>query len=443
MKNSTAIFLFLYGLGAHTKVYLGGAISLSELVSFPLAPVLFFNFYKEIKRNGFLPILILSCMMIVGCFCSCQYNDVPILPFIKSSMTFYSIFANTLLFYILLRRDFKGLGWFFFGEFLSLIITIWAFDPRVLVNEYSTELVGQEDIETKMEGVLFWFPKINRILVFPLRAFYMRLHPAIAVASPLASAVFTILASISGRSSAATLFLSTLLISIARRSRRRMRAIGKHFVLFSVILIIGVFCLKEAYSYAASKGMLGEDARSKYYAQTHGDSSLMRILMSGRVEFFIAIRAMLDNPILGGGPYAKDTKGYTREFLMKYGDRTDYEAYINRIYANGIGEAELLPQHSIITQFWGSSGIIGLIFCLYLLYLIFVFFKRYAGCIPHWYGYFSLTIPISLFSLFFNPYGARVEGYPLLITCLLFAKAVGQRKMLLPAQLEMEALKYE
>jgi hypothetical protein len=101
-----------------------------------------------------------------------------------------------------------------------------------------------------------------------------------------------------------------------------------------------------------------------------------------------------------------------------------------------------LPQHSVLTQFWGHAGIVGLLFCLYFLFLVYQFFRKYLGCIPQWLAYFSIAIPPAIFTLFFNPYSDRL-GFPLLLTCLLLARAVGRGRMFLPYDMEVEARKYE
>lgn len=441
MKKSTCqLFMFLLGLGSATKIYLGGAIAFSELAVFSIAPILLFKHWDEYKRDGFLPILILPLMMILGCFISCQCNNVPMLAFIKASMIFYSIFAAVAVFYILLRRKFSGVGLFFLGVYISQIISVFWFNPHVLTDGRSTELLGQVDFEEQLEGVLFWYPKITRLLYLPIQLAYLSLPTAYSCLSPVVAAIVSISISVSGRGAAAMALMAAALMFYCRKSRLRMLSIGRHFFLFVFIGLAVVLGIKSLYSYTAQTGLLGEESRRKYEVQTRGDNSFMRILIGGRTEFFIAIRAMIDNPIVGIGPYARDTKGYTQEFLRKYGTVEDFENYNRQqTYLTGV---ELVPQHSVVTQFWGTAGIAGLVFCLYYLYLVYLFFRRCACCIPQWFGYFAIAIPPSLFTLFFNPYSDRMV-FPLLLTCLLLSRAVSNGRLRLPVEMEMEARKYE
>lgn len=439
--NQNRLWMFLLGLGSMTKVYLGGVIALSELVIFGLAPVILIKNYAEYRKNGVLPMVYLPIFMIVGCFFSCQWNDVPIRPLIKCSMMFYSISAAVVVFYYIMRKSFCGLGSFFSGLLISVIISIFILNPQLITDGRSAELLGQVDLEEQMEGVLFWYPKINRILYLPVQGWYFKTPIVYSALAPIAAALVSILSSVSGRGAAAWGLLACALITYSRRSRRRMYSLGRHILVFAVLGVALAWSIKNLYVYAATKGILGEMAQTKYYAQTHGESSFLRVLMGGRIEFFITIRAVMDNPIIGIGPYAEDKKGYVRDFLLKYGAPEDFDLYLrHRMMFSS--QVELIPQHSTLTQFWGQSGIVGLVFCLYFLYLVYLYFRRYAGAVPQWFGYFSLAIPPSVFSLFFNPYTDRVT-FPLLIACLLIARAVGQRRLQLPYEMEMEARKYE
>lgn len=440
-KKHSGMMMFFIGLGGATKVYLGGVIALTELVVFAVAPMLLFKYYQEYKRNGMLVALWLSLAMIPGCFIACLVNNVPWIFFIKSSMQFYSIFAMIVVFYFVLRKSLYGIGWFYVGFFISTIVSIFILNPQVLMNESSVAWIGQMDVEEQMEGVLFWYPKITQILRLPVQGWYFSMPIVYSVVAPIIAGMIAIFISVSGRGAAAMGLLSSLLILYCRRSRRRIGSLGRNFIFFVLVGICAAIGIKSLYSYAASTGLLGEKAQYKYYMQTHGDSSFLGILIGGRTEFFIAIRAMIDNPIVGIGPAAEDKKGYVREFLIKYGDQEDFDAYIRhlKLWPDKI---EVIPQHSTLTQFWGNAGILGLVFCSYFLYLLYMFFRRYAAVIPQWFGYFAIAIPPSIFSLFFNPYTERAT-LPLLITCLLLSKAVGQGKLRLPYEMEMEAIKYE
>ena len=222
-----------------------------------------------------------------------------------------------------------------------------------------------------------------------------------------------------------------------------MMSIGKHLVVFCVAVMLAATVGNAAYKFFALNGYLGEHARNKYIGQTKQGDSILHLLMAGRSEFFVGMRAVIDTPIFGFGVNAEDKKGYWGDFIAKYGDYDDYQSYLKAIARNErMGFRPRIPVHSHIVDFWGRSGLPGLIFSIYLLWLVYVFFKRYAAAIPQWYGFFACTIPSLMWGFFFSPYG-HGAGRPLLFTCLLIAKAVGDRKLMLPRDFELEARRHD
>jgi len=77
-----------------------------------------------------------------------------------------------------------------------------------------------------------------------------------------------------------------------------------------------------------------------------------------------------------------------------------------------------------------------------VLWLIFKVVKIGLSAIPQWYGYFALKIPSFLWAIFFSPYSGRI-GTMTFVVCLLFAKAVAEKKLMLPYEMEVEALRHD
>ena len=165
--------------------------------------------------------------------------------------------------------------------------------------------------------------------------------------------------------------------------------------------------------------------------------------MSGRKEFFIAISAIVDHPLIGFGPRAEDRNGYAERFLRKYGGREALAvyAYYQRQYA-AMGLRPQIPTHSHIMSAWLWCGLPGMLFWAWVLYSMYRHIRYHMSSIPQWYGYFALTIPGTLWSIFFNPISSR-SAVPLLMVCILFASAIGQGRMILPYEMEMEARKHD
>lgn len=440
-----SVLLFLLGLGAGLRVHIIGLIGLSEIVAFVLAPFLFLKHHTEFKRAGFLTFYNLIFMMMIGSLISSAYNHTWMFASIKNCAVLYSIFAYSVVLFLLLRKSFTGIGWLFAGSFLASIVVVWAFNTALHVDaSVGTAELSESTVEDVVTGVRFWNTRIASLLRLPVvSTSYLRLpiaYPLIAL--PLGTIVCIVM-SISGRSDALILMFAFILIAIARKSRKRMMIFGRHWVVFLLGMLLVTVAAKNAYKYAAVSGYLGEHAKAKYYGQTKQGDSVLRLLMAGRAEFFIGLRAALDHPIVGFGTMAPDDKGYWAEFLWKYADHDDYDLFMRLNARNEqYGGRLQIPVHSYIVSFWGQSGIIGLVFSIYITYLVFQYFRHYAQCIPHWYGFFSCTIPSLAWSMFFSPYGHGVT-MPMLFTGLLMARAVGRGWLVLPEELEIEARRYE
>lgn len=439
-----ALWLFLLGLGSGLRIHFIGLISFGELAVFAIAPFLYFTHRREFKRVGFNTFFLLVALLIAGTIVSSIYNHTWMFACFKQCAVWYSIFAFSVVLFILLKDDFRGLGWVALGAFIASIVVIWAFNPSLYVNEsIGTASIDDQTAEEVVAGVRFWNTRITALLRLPvLSANFLNLPTAYPlIALPLAG-MLSFFLSISGRSDGLISLFAAFLIALVGKSRKRMMFLGRHMVMFFVMLIVVVVISKSAYKYAAIRGILGEHARNKYYAQTSGGDSVLRLLMGGRAEFFVGMRAVLDHPIMGFGCQATDDKDYWADFIYKYGELEDYQLYLRLSErARSYGIMPLIPVHSYLVGFWGNAGIIGLVFCGYILYLVYVFFKRYAQVVPQWYGYFACMIPSLMWGVFFSPYGHGI-GMPLLFTCLLMVKAVGDGKMALPMEMEKEARKY-
>ena len=261
--------------------------------------------------------------------------------------------------------------------------------------------------------------------------------------TPILFVVFAMLTTITGRAQSMCVLMSGAMILIGRKGRRSMQTIGNHVWSFMIVGMVVLLTYKMVYSYAAENGHLGEAARSKYEHQTDRGKGAISMLVSGRTEFFIALSAIVDHPIIGFGPRALDTKGYAESFLIKYGTEQDMLGYyISLQRLASLGLVRSIPTHSHIMAAWLWCGLPGLIFFLWVLYVIFKHIKHYVSVVPQWFGYFALTIPSMVWGIFFNPFVSR-SALPLLMVLIFYAKAVGDRKMLLPYELEVEARKYD
>lgn len=446
MKNSSSFWLFLVGLGSYTQFHFVGSLGISELPIFLLAPVIFIRDYNVLRKDGFLIFIHLTILACIGCAISSFVNNTPMMFFIKGIAHPYSLFAITVVLHRLLRNNLNGIKYILVGCFLSGIIGMFIFQPEVITATGGVNVVGAEAIEASLNDVLMIGNKMKSLLCLPVSINYLGMPTYLSVIAVAVSGfVYVFFSQSSGRSAAAATFLSVILIIAGRKKRVSIAALGRHIVLLVICLLVVVLLLKTAYSKAASSGVLGEGAYAKYVDQSRAGDSFLKILMMGRMELFCGVGACLDRPILGFGPKGEDTKGYVEEYLRKYGGPEDYIQYVqslhNRLKMYGY-VYKTIPTHSHIAMFWVYYGIAGLLIWIYVLWLIYVYFRRCASSIPQWYGYMVVTIPSAVWAILFSPYSGRVS-VSLYITCLLIAKAVNEKKMMLPIEMEMEVLRHE
>ena len=165
--------------------------------------------------------------------------------------------------------------------------------------------------------------------------------------------------------------------------------------------------------------------------------------MSGRIEFFVGLRAALDAPILGHGPMALDSKEYYYSFVEKYGDSDDVENYLrSKARAMEHGYSRRIPTHSHIIGGWVSRGIFGLIFWTYILWMMYQYLRRYAFAVPQLFGYCALSVVYYGWHILFSPMGVR-SYLAIFIAAILYVRSVALGRAQLSFDLDCEAKRHE
>ena len=442
-RRANRLILFLLGLFSETKIFFFGCLAISEIAVFALAPLMFLKDYRILKHDGFLAFTNMVFGLMAAMFASSVYNHTAFPFVVKSFAVMYAVFAYFIVFHRLLRNRYGDVGWFFVDVFLSSIITVFAFNPRADVSEGGFVFIANADADTVLKEALVWTTRVRHFANIFTCGFYFATPLAISVATPILYVIVAVSTTVSGRAGSITMLMGGVLMLCGRKSRRAMRAIGRHLFIAMIVGACFLVAMKFAYQHLASTGALGETARTKYEAQTRKGNSIMALLIAGRSEFFAGLRAALDRPIIGFGPKAEDTGGYWMRFVMKYGDETDVRRMVNaELIAARSGVRVVIPTHSHIVGGWVHYGLFGMIFYVWILYLFFSHFKRYAACIPQLHGLFSSLIPLYLWHIFFSPFGSHWM-FALLMACIFFARAIGKGRLRLPYTMELEAKKYD
>lgn len=395
-------FSFIYGLGSAITVRVLGILSISEIISLILFPLMFSNFsFKNDKR--FYKLIILLIFWLFGVVLSDIYNNTSTINFIKG---FFSIipFLTCLIFsYWLLSRDIKLIIPFLWGYSCS-----YALGSGLGLDAYYIDYVAREGLDgvtqlVHYDKILVWI--VNVFITGALSiSFYYKYPKTVISLIFLVSIVSLILGS---RSTFLTnLFIVVFLIFLRVFTNKIptngfiwQDYLGKKLLLFLSIILASGFLAKSIYETSASRGLLGVDEYNKFLMQSTAKIGLL----SGRGEFVASYLAIIDSPIFGHGSYAVDSKGYG----YKAGLIAGYSDFnIDQLY-NKIGES-LIPTHSHIFTAWVNYGLLGgLFWCYVLIFILFKFFKSYLFLFPQYIGFIFSALIGAFWVILFSPFSQK------------------------------------
>ncbi len=442
VRQKNGLTLFLLGLGSATRVLFVGCLSLSEIFAFFLAPLILLREYGEIKRVRATRVVWLLIFVILMIVISSVVNHAPFVFIIKEVAVYYSILSFIVVFIHFLKRDLQALRWYFLGAVISSLITIFILNPRAAVSSQGAVALSQMDVSDVINGELFWIEKVSMLLYFPIKAFYLNTPLMYVIIMPFIVLGVAAVTSMSGRSAALMAFGGCLLMVLGRKSRRSMYKIGRNFIWVVILGLLVILLFKQGYYYLAETGRLTDRAIEKHYHQTDGNKGVLGMIIVGRLEPFVGLTAALDRPLLGYGALPIDYEGYYYKTLLRYGNWEDAKRFEYQQQKKSF-PLMLIQTHSHIISAWVACGIVGLLFWLYVMGLIYQFLRKYTASIPQWFGYFAIAIPTYVWHILFSPIATRRQDVALLIACLILARAVGNRILVLPNKMEMEARRYD
>ena len=222
------------------------------------------------------------------------------------------------------------------------------------------------------------------------------------------------------------LLTAVYLIAQRRMQQHKRQAIKIRYrtiVMLGMVLAVGSFLTIQGYEYAARSGMLGNTAKVKYEAET-GEYGL---LIGGRTEILVSIRAVMDSPIIGYGSWAKNW--HYAEMLNTLRRKFDYAS-------RGISKLGLIPTHSYLMGGWVDAGILGAVFWLWVLFLpvrtLTVLFRTRSRLAP-----LIVFLAISLiWEVLFSPYGSKarfeVPYYVIVMMMVLSAELATKSRRKMP-----------
>ncbi len=424
--------LFLTGLFSLTQIQVVGSIGIAELVFFLIAPFVWMQDLRLLKRDGFHVCLNLLMGVMAGCWLAGFLNKTDFVSILKGFAAIYALWASIVVLHRLVRGNYTGIKWFFLGVAFSGVINIFVFQQSVEVTMLAGGQHGADSAEAIMAGPIFWIGRLSPFVMLPIKGWYLQTPLLYSAFAPLGMAAFSILTTVSGRSAALGALAAATIVFVGGKDSRKMARISKYFISFVIAGLVMIFLAKVAYTELASGGYLGEDSRKKFEDQTRGKTDMLSILMGGRADFFCGLTACAEKPIVGHGPWPLDTHGFYGDFVQKYGTLDDIKTYADfLVRARAHGYVRLIPSHSHIVQWWQWYGVFGLVFWLYVLYLYFNYFRKCVAIYPPWFGFLAVSIPGTLWGIFFSPFSGRIT-WGMLLVGVLFVKAMQERRIEIP-----------
>jgi hypothetical protein len=215
------------------------------------------------------------------------------------------------------------------------------------------------------------------------------------------------------RSEAGVCLLTALIVVLAARSGRLVRLDRRAIKSFTVLAasVLAGFVIVDGYEYAAGHGSLGAEAQQKYEAQ----QSSFGILLSGRPQVIVAIRAIRDSPIIGHGSWAKDPTyaAALQAELRKAG-------YRGRTLPHS---PDIIPTHSHVLGAWVEAGILGPLLWLWALLLALSVLPRVHHLADGRVVLVAFLGTSFLWDVLFSPFGAQQRLImPFYLVVLLLAR---------------------
>lgn len=324
--------------------FLISGVSLAELI---LCLALLRSFILKHKLRLPRLFFILNLFWLLLLIVSSIYNETKLFDFLRVFIG-HAVFLSCCIYVYSLRNIHKKL----FSIILAYTLGSWL---------SMFTLIGQYNIEFLWKSGLGWSVALSLILI----GFYLQKNMNRTISSVFTISGLFILSVISvalgSRSLGAILFLTIVLIfTLSGRTTLTF----KQLIKLSVITMICVFI-----SFLAAVNLNNElDGNQKTSAFSL--QGLIYTLVLSRPELIISLPAILENPLLGHGPWAKNSKYFSDSNLsvLEITSGGEYSSSrIEREKAYWDQEQYLIPTHSHLLVGLVWTGFAGLLFWVFML----------------------------------------------------------------------------
>jgi len=226
-RRSPALILFLIGLFSLTQVKIGGKIGISEFFMVISSPFLFFKDLSSLKRDGFLTMINLALLWLVGAAFSDWMNGSVFDQSIRGLSVPVVIFSTVVVIHHFLRDDIRDCKWLLLGLACSLVLSTFVFQRGT-----AGDMAAEGDMAGAVQKVvgykLFWSNQIKTWFSLPVQTMYLRMPFAMSMICVSVVVVASLLRG--GRSAFLFALMSLVLLVMGRKNINAMRNVKKHIV---------------------------------------------------------------------------------------------------------------------------------------------------------------------------------------------------------------------
>ncbi len=383
------VIAFVLGCTTEFSVHLVGELYLAEIILMILFPIFLILRGRRVLRPELKILYSLMGLWLLGLIVSDVYNHTDISDRMRGSALIIFFAINTLGMSILVSGNEKRKALFIVGLTVGSLAVV-KLQPSPAVEDYPWKF-----------GYAF-----GTIMLVMLVASYFYGRRRYVVSSLLVVGICIVNLFLNYRSPVLDILVSLVLVyPIVPERLGGIQILPRTDVARLVVLAIFALAAGETagalVNFVTRAGYLDEESQAKNEAQ----SQAKNLLLGGRPEFAIGLRAALDSPIIGHGSWAKDPKYYE----MLYDALVESGVQQEQVGGDILSEEgnPLIPAHSAIINAWIWAGIAGLIFWLYMAWFFLKGMMRVAILRPPLAPYIMWLLISIWWDIFFSPFAAN------------------------------------
>jgi hypothetical protein len=341
-----SVLAFLAPALIFLEIQAAGRLFVTELLFISLLPVLWKSISRSIATDVIFRSIVLWCgLWLLAQLASDYYNNQAFSENSYKGLAKIAVFtANFAVLYVLIQESRRNLYCILVGLIVGDILTFYL-NPSIFAEEHAWKF-GVGGALTSLAVIIVTVTRDWRV---------------VGAWGPWAMLIMGAANLYLEFRSLAAICIAIFSLEFYSRLRERL-AIQVRPAVIVLVGVVSVWACAAVYKDLAGSGNLGEAAQEKYESQAISLTGvgLLDTLLGGRSELLVAVRAMLDAPILGHGSWAAD-----------YRYVAIYEYIAERLGADlAPVENDLIPSHSHLFGAWVESGAIGGLFFVYVLWIV-------------------------------------------------------------------------